>query len=98
VPYDQTVVFLEEIHPSPAKECRVSITLDPSSPPGSKLRFSGVAISADPGHIAGRVGEVRVGAGRRQGWGGVGVGRNAGGAKGHEGLPGRCGARCHARA
>jgi hypothetical protein len=59
VPYDQIVVFLEEIHPTPAPRCRVSIALDPSSPPGSKLRFSGLAISADPGHIAGRVGEVR---------------------------------------
>lgn len=59
VPYDQIVVFLEEVHPTPAPACRLSVALDPSSPPGSKIRISGVVVTADPGHIGGRVGEVR---------------------------------------
>jgi len=59
VPYDQIVVFLEEVHPTPAPQCHVNIELDPSSPAGSKVRISGVIITADPGHIAGRVGEEK---------------------------------------
>jgi hypothetical protein len=59
VPYDQTVVFLEEVHPTPAPACRVSIALDASSAPGSKARISGVMVTGDPGHIAGRVGEEK---------------------------------------
>jgi hypothetical protein len=71
VPYDQIVVFLEEVHPTPAPQCHVSVELDPSSPAGSKVRISGAAITADPGHIAGRVGEVRLAAlySFLEGWG-----------------------------
>ena len=59
VPYDQTVLFLAQINPTPAKDCRVSVELDPSSPSGSKLRISGVAITGDPGEVSGRVGEEK---------------------------------------
>jgi hypothetical protein len=55
--YDQTVVFLEEIHPTPSKACQISIELSPESPKGSKLRIQGIAVTADPGHVAGRIGE-----------------------------------------
>jgi len=59
VPYDQTVLFLEEVHPTPAPACHVSVELDPSSPGGSKVRISGVAVTADPGDISGRIGEEK---------------------------------------
>ena len=60
MPYDQIVLFLEEIHPTPAPACRVSVAYDAAtSPPGSKVRISGVIATADPGHIAGRVGEEK---------------------------------------
>ncbi|GBF91596.1 hypothetical protein Rsub_04336 [Raphidocelis subcapitata] len=59
VPYDQTVYFLEELHPTPAPKCHVSIELDRGSPAGSRVRISGVITTADPGHIAGRVGEEK---------------------------------------
>lgn len=59
VPYDQTVVFIEEIHPTAAPACHISIALDPASPAGSKLRISGVAVSADPGDVSGRIGEEK---------------------------------------
>ena len=60
VPYDQIVLFLEEVHPTPSKRCRVAVTMDgATSPAGSKVRVSGVIATADPGHIAGRVGEEK---------------------------------------
>ncbi|KAI8469583.1 MAG: SGNH hydrolase-type esterase domain-containing protein [Monoraphidium minutum] len=59
VEYDQIVVFLEELHPSAAPTCQVRVEMDSSSPSGSKLRISGVAITADPGHVSGRIGEEK---------------------------------------
>jgi hypothetical protein len=59
VTYDQTVVFVEMVHPTAAPACRVSVEMDPASAPGSKFRVSGVVITGDPGHVSGRIGEVR---------------------------------------
>ncbi|KAI8475679.1 MAG: SGNH hydrolase-type esterase domain-containing protein [Monoraphidium minutum] len=59
VPYDQTVVFVEMVHPTAAPACRVSVALEAGGPAGAKFRVSGVAISGDPGHIAGRIGEEK---------------------------------------
>ncbi|GBF91603.1 hypothetical protein Rsub_04343 [Raphidocelis subcapitata] len=59
VPYNQKVVFLAEVQPTPAPACQISIALDESSPAGSKIRISGIVVTGDPGVVEGRVGEEK---------------------------------------
>ena len=59
VTYDQVVDFIETLRPTPAPACHVVIELSPSSPAGSKLRVSGVAVNGDPGGVSGRIGEEK---------------------------------------
>jgi hypothetical protein len=57
--YDQVVVFIDTVHPSPAPKCLVSFTLTSNSTAGAKLRVSGIAVNGDSGDIQGRIGEEK---------------------------------------
>ncbi|KIZ07114.1 hypothetical protein MNEG_0835 [Monoraphidium neglectum] len=59
VTYDQTVLFLQEVHPTASPQCQITIQMDKASPAGSKIRISGIAITGDTGDVSGRVGEEK---------------------------------------
>lgn len=56
--YDQVVSFINSVTPSAALACHINIQLTADSPPGSKLRVTGMAVTSDPGSLNNaRIGE-----------------------------------------
>jgi len=57
--YDQVVLFLDTVNPTPAAKCHINFAMAGNSTAGSKVRVSGVAINGDPGSVSGRIGEEK---------------------------------------
>lgn len=56
--YDQIVTFINSVTPTSAPACHINIQLTSDSPPGSKLRITGMAVTSDPGELNNaRIGE-----------------------------------------